>query len=84
MSNETKKEELDSVLPELKEGQIWCCESGCGECEPVEFDFCYSETKDREGAVIDKKYHKAYKTSCCGGRLEIWDENINDHIILEV
>lgn len=72
----------DEVLPELdKVYQSFNCPS-CGECEPVEFDFAYSVTEDKHGNELERKTHKAYKTSCCGGRLEIWDERIEDAIPL--
>lgn len=69
----------DEILPELTDTQSFNCVNGCGECKAIEFDFVYSETLDATtDEIIQQKTHKAFKSSCCGDEMEIWDEAIDD------
>lgn len=67
-------------LPALTEHQEFVCEEGCGSCEPIEFDYCYREQTQLSTGKKTKYYHKAYKSSCCGGRLAVYDNSTNDFI----
>tara|TARA_B100000809_G_C15094098_1_gene514320 strand:- start:114 stop:350 length:237 start_codon:yes stop_codon:yes gene_type:complete len=72
--------QLDESLPELKKGQIFVCEEGCVECKPVEFDFEYRVVTYVDSGEKQKFTHRAFKSSCCGGKLAIWDEDKQDTV----
>ncbi len=73
---------LDEVLPTLKEDEIFVCSDGCGDCKPVEFDFCYSRSENLKTGEVIELTHKAHKASCCGADLAIWNEVTDDFKIL--
>ncbi len=67
---------MDGVmkLQEITDRQSWCCENGCGECQPVQIDFEYSRTEDMAGNLIESKTKKVWVSHCCHAELELWDE----------
>lgn len=69
-----KHPEKDEKLPELGENQVFTCEMGCGVCKPVEYDFVFSRSTSFRNGTKEMHTHKAYKSSCCGGELDIYDE----------
>lgn len=71
----------DEVLPVLGENQYFVCEEGCGICRPIEFDFCYSRATNLETGEVKSLSHIAYKSSCCGGVVNVWDEVKQDIVI---
>jgi hypothetical protein len=70
----------DEVLPVLSSSQVFICTNGCGVCEPISFDFVYSETRTRDGELIERLTHKAYQSHCCSEMVEIWDDDLQDTI----
>lgn len=68
----------DEVLPVLTNDQVFVCEDGCGDCKAIEFDFCYSRTENISTSEVKELTHKAYKSSCCGAKVNVWDESIED------
>ena len=71
---------INEKLIALKKGQVYTCDRGCGECNAIEFDFeCSREENLETGKVISKTF-KAFKSSCCGDNIEIWDEALQMNI----
>jgi hypothetical protein len=66
-------------LPELFSDEIFVCSDGCGDCQPVEFKFCYSSSHNPKTGETTELTHRAYKTSCCGSKLGIYDESNEDY-----
>ena len=71
---------MNCKLPELNEGQEWCCSKGCGPCQPVQYDFEYSRTETLDGVLIDSKTEKVWVSHCCKAELELWDEKQNTFV----
>lgn len=69
---------LDEILPALANNQVFVCEDGCGECKAVEFDFCFRRSKNLATGEVKEFTHKSYKSSCCGAKVNVWDESIGD------
>lgn len=70
----------DEILPTLTANQAFVCVNGCGECEAVEYDFCYYESRDKDGNLESKKTHKSHSSNCCGLSLEIWDKSAERYV----
>jgi len=68
----------DETLPVLNKDQVFVCEDGCGDCEAVEFDYCYSRSENLATGKVVELTHRAYKSSCCGAKINVWDESIED------
>lgn len=64
----------DEVLPTLKSNQVFACDSGCGECSAVEFDYEYYKSISPCGEVEKRLTHKAYKSSCCGDTFQVYTD----------
>ncbi len=59
----------DLVIPELPEGEVYCCPNGCGECKAVYAQF-WTLAEFPKGATedddpIDGEYCKVIVASCC-------------------
>ena len=71
-------------LPELKDGQSWCCGNGCGDCKPVKTKFEYSRTETPSGKLIESKTEDNFVSDCCGSELMLWDSKKQDTVGYEV
>lgn len=56
--------EPDLTLPQLKEGEEFICDSGCGTIQPEGYDFEYSRETFPDGSVISKT-EKTWRAPCC-------------------
>lgn len=65
--------DLDHILAELLPGQAYTCDAGCGECDPVEYDFVHYTRTTQEGVVVETRAYKAWKSDCCGATMAVWD-----------
>jgi hypothetical protein len=66
------------TLPVLADDEVFVCDEGCGDCNAVEFAYCYRTSENTSTGEITSSYHRAYKTSCCGSNLGIWNETTED------
>jgi hypothetical protein len=60
----TEAPEATERLPQLKEGEEFICDSGCGTIQPEQYDFEYSREALPDGRVISKT-EKAWRAPCC-------------------
>ncbi|MGB8421402.1 hypothetical protein [Paraburkholderia sp.] len=60
----TKAAAADVRLPQLKDGEEFICDSGCGTIQPEQYDFEYSREVLPDGSVISKT-EKAWRAPCC-------------------
>ena len=59
------------ILPTLKEGEEFVCDSGCGTMTPEQYDFEYSREEFSDGTVISKT-EPAWRSSCCGACVMVY------------
>jgi hypothetical protein len=76
--NKVVKEERqpvkDLLLSPLNQTELYICYNGCGECVPVEFDYEYRTTFNRDTNETKRFTHKAFMSGCCGSEIIIFDE----------
>lgn len=70
----------EATLPQLAEGQSWCCANGCGECRPKESSHEYFRSEDLQGNLIESKSEKIQVSHCCRAELLLWDEAKRDFV----
>lgn len=59
------------MLPALKDGEEFVCDSGCGATTPELRDFEYSREELPNGQVISKT-EKVWRTGCCGACVTVY------------
>jgi hypothetical protein len=74
---EHKKE---ASLPEPKEGQIWCCSNGCGDCRPLPSWHEHYRCEDMQGRLLESRKERVFVSHCCRKELLLWDEGKQDFV----
>ena len=73
----------DRVLIDLGDNESYCCADGCGEIQPIEYQFVYHETRDAvSDELILRKSYRDYQCPGCGCAVVVWDDVI-DEIVLD-
>lgn len=55
--------------------ETYVCRNGCGECKARRTERWYSREEKPDGTVVELK-EPVIVSSCCGGEVEIWDEQL--------
>lgn len=55
----------------------WCCENGCGECQPVLVEFRTTHCSFN-GMTEHEETEPRMVSSCCGGAMFLWDVQADD------
>lgn len=61
------------IFRPLKEGEVYFCAEGCGECEKVIIEENNRTVTTREGELLERHYSKVEVSSCCKADLGIWN-----------
>lgn len=61
---------------------VLVCGNGCGVCKAVAGEYEYHRTEDLDGNVLARKTLPILVSTCCGGEVEVWDEEREEEIAI--
>lgn len=71
------RENPPALGPIEKDRFIFCCNNGCGECEPVLVTMRTSHHTSN-GETVHETTHPEIVSSCCGEPMFVWDKKCDD------